>query len=215
MFKDADKKALYDTKLEHLRINLENNNMLCDICENADEAKALIKSLIEDKSSVSVGGSQTLFETGIIDMLREMDINFMDRYQDGLTREDQMQIYRDTFNCDYYLASSNAISMQGDLYNIDGNGNRVAAMIFGPKKVILVVGLNKICADMADAEKHLREVACPANNIRLHKDNPCTKIGRCVECKTDTRICSSFVRLSKQCQKDRIHIIVIKDYFGY
>lgn len=217
---DPSKKQLYIAKLKKMKLALENNRMLCDIVDDETQARELIAQLIPDGSKVSVGGSQTLFETGIIDQLRTMNIDFLDRYELGLDRKAVEQIYRDAFSCDYYLASSNAVTLQGELYNIDGNGNRVAAMIYGPRKVILVVGINKVVADMEEAQIRLRQIACPANNIRIHVanpeiENPCIKAGKCVDCQNDTRICSSFVRLAKQRVAQRIHVIVIMDNFGF
>ena len=105
--------------------------------------------------------------------------------------------------------------MDGCLYNVDGTGNRVAAMIFGPKEVIVIAGLNKICQDEAGALSHIKNCSAPANAIRLNKKTPCVKTGRCMECHSPERICSSFVKLGYQGKVNRMKVIIVEDYLGY
>lgn len=212
---DDSGSKLMDIKFERAKKALKANNMLCDIVDTRDEAARLVESLIEKGSSVGVGGSMTLFELGLIDRLRKMDIDFLDRYADGLSREEVQKIYHDSLNADYYLCSSNAVTMQGELFNCDGNGNRVAAMIYGPKKVIVIVGANKLVSDLESAMERLKSIAAPANNLRLHTNNPCTATGKCMECKSEGRICCSYVVMRKQINKDRIHVILVKKTLGY
>ncbi len=202
-------------KIKKTMENLEKNQMKAYYAKSITQAQMMVQSLLEDGDTVSVGGSMTLFETGIINMLRDLDVHFLDRYKEGNTPEIIGQIYRDTFSADALICSSNAITMEGDLYNIDGNGNRVAAMIFGPKKVIVLAGANKIVPTMKEAEIRLRQIAAPANATRLNLNTPCVHTGECSDCKSPERICSSFVKLSYQRNKDRIHVIILDERAGY
>ena len=131
--------------------NLEKNNMEGFYVEDEKALIEKIDTIVKDGETVSVGGSMTLFETGLIDYLRSGRFNFLDRYKDGLTRDDVKDIYRKTFFADTFFTSSNAVTEDGELYNVDGNGNRVAAMLFGPDKVIAIVGINKIVKNVEEA----------------------------------------------------------------
>ena len=212
---DINTKNLIDIKLEKVKDALIKNNMDARILEDDEAVREEITKIIEDGARVSVGGSQTLFECGIIDLLRGMDICFEDRYAKGLTREEMEEIYHKAFTCDYYLASSNAVTMNGELYNVDGNSNRVSAISYGPKHVILVVGSNKIVKDLEEAKRRVENIAAPANCLRLNKESACTKIGHCVDCKNENRICSTFVTHKYQMKKNRIIVLLVKEEFGY
>lgn len=157
----------------------------------------------------------TLFETGVIEHLRISRYKFLDRYEEGLTKEEINKIFRESFFADAYFASSNAVTEDGKLYNVDGNGNRVAAMLFGPSKVILVVGENKIVKNIDEAIKRNREISAPANAKRLNKSTPCAKVGYCMDCKSKDKICREYTVIESQNNKDRIHIIFLRDQIGY
>lgn len=212
---DQNLKTLFDLKLEKTRNALIKNNMETHIVENTEELRILMNNLVKDKSSVSVGGSQTLFETGIIDDLRSRDIIFHDRYQEGLTKEQIQDVYRKAFSDDYYIMSSNAISEEGHLINVDGNGNRVAALTFGPKHVIVIAGYNKIVVNEKEARQRVQTIAAPANAIRLNKETPCTNFGQCDDCKSKDRICSHYVVTKRQSVAGRIIVILVKENLGY
>ena len=156
-----------------------------------------------------------MFETGIIEHLRIGRYNFLDRYMDGLSRTQIEEIYRKSFFTDTYLTSTNAITEDGELYNVDGNGNRVAAMIYGPKSVIVVAGINKIVKNVDEAVERVRRVAAPANSIRLNKNTPCTKTGYCANCRTDDRICCTYTVFGQQREKNRIKVILVGESLGY
>ena len=157
----------------------------------------------------------TLFETGIIDLLRSGSYKFLDRYQQGLSPDDIMNIYRQSFCADAYLVSSNAITENGELYNVDGNSNRVAAMLYGPKSVIVVAGYNKIVKDIEAAKARLEEVAAPANCVRLNMGTPCTTAGKCCHCNSEGKICCDTVIMGRQRTKDRIKVILVGEELGY
>ena len=173
-----------------------------------------LDNLIEENQTVGVGGSMTLFETGVIDYLRKKPIRFLDRYQEGLSTDQIENIFHQSLLADVYLTSSNAIDRNGNLYNIDGRGNRVAAMIYGPKKVVVIVGMNKIFDDELSAIQHIKNMSCPANALRLHKNTPCVQVGKCVDCQSDDRICSAYVKIARQ-PLGRMTVLVINEELGY
>lgn len=195
--------------------NLEKNNMKGYFVQDEKEVLEKIRELINEGDTIGVGGSMTLFETGIIDILRNGKYDFLDRYEEGLTPEDIKKIFRKSFSADAYLTSSNALTEEGELYNVDGTGNRVAAMIYGPDKIIVIVGINKIVRDLDEAIKRNREWAAPANAKRLNKKTPCSQVGYCMDCKSKDRICNDYVLIRKQANGDRIHVIVVNKEFGY
>lgn len=195
--------------------NLQKNNITACYIEDKKGVLEKINELISEGNTVSVGGSMTLFETGIIDFLRSGKYNFLDRYKPGLTKEDIKDIYRKSFSADAYFTSSNAVTENGELYNVDGNGNRVAAMIYGPDKVIVIVGVNKIVKDVNEAMERNKRTAAPANAKRLDRKTPCAKLGYCVDCNTPDRICNDYVLIKKQGQKDRINVIIVGESLGY
>ncbi|MGN1343053.1 MAG: lactate utilization protein [Traorella sp.] len=198
--------------IETLRRNCENNRFAFDYVENKEECLALIHSLIQPNDIVSVGGSETLKECGILNYLENrQDIEYLDRYH----CEDPHEIFKKAFSGDVYLSSTNALTMQGELYNVDGTGNRIAAMIYGPKKVIIVAGINKIVENIDEAIYRVETIAAIKNNIRLNKDNPCVKVGHCVHCKQPKRICRTYNVLGYSGELNRIHIIVVNEELGY
>lgn len=218
-----EKRATMDTftkKIEMIHLQktkeaLIKNNMEAIVVENKQEALALLQNKIEQRSHVSVGGSMSLFECGVIDLLQTMDIHFDDRYDPSLTREDIEAIYRRAFCSDYYIASSNAVTLQGELYNVDGNANRVAAISYGPKQVILIVGKNKIVKDLGAAIQRVNTISAPANCARLHLDNACTHTGQCMDCQSESRICCTYTVHKRQRVKNRICVILINEILGY
>jgi L-lactate utilization protein LutB len=212
---DKNLKFVYDQMIKRTMENLEKNNM--EAFYAADEAQALeiAKGFIKEGDTVAVGGSQTLFQTGVIELLRNGKYDFLDRYAAGLTAEDTKEIFRKSFFADAYFTSSNALTENGELYNVDGNGNRVAAMIYGPDKVIVIVGFNKIVKDIQAAIERNKQIAAPANNVRLSLSNPCTKVGTCIDCKSPSRICNNYVTIGRQGNKDRIKVIIVEKELGY
>ncbi|MBR3149777.1 MAG: lactate utilization protein [Eubacterium sp.] len=204
--------------------NLEKNGMKPYYCETKEEALEIVKSLINKGESVSNGGSETLKECGVFEVLKSGDYDFIDRT--GLTGEAVRDAYVRAFGCDTYFCSSNAVTERGELYNVDGNSNRVACIVYGPRQVVMLVGKNKIVPDIDAAIKRVKEKAAPPNCVRLSLANPCAKTGKCVSlnlddpymcdgCALDSRICCSYVVSAKQRHKDRIKVIIINEDLGY
>ncbi|NLU52155.1 MAG: lactate utilization protein [Clostridiaceae bacterium] len=212
---DQHLKSIVDKRVHKVMENLQKNNMLAIYLSSKEEVPGKIAELVKEGETVALGGSMSLFEARVIDHLRSGRYNFLDRYAEGLTREQMEEIYRQSFFADAYITSTNAITLDGRLYNVDGNGNRVAAMIYGPKSVIVVAGINKIVNNMDEAYERLRNIAAPANAVRLSKNTPCAKTGTCMDCKSEDRICSSYVILGWQKAKNRIKLILVGEDLGY
>ncbi len=213
-----------DALLERTREALIKNRMNCIVVKTKEEAKEKVLSIIEKGATVACGGSVTLNECGVIDALRSGEYKFLDRFKEGLSGEELTKIYREAFFADYFLSSSNAITEKGELYNVDGRGNRVAAMIYGPDKVIVVAGKNKIVPDLRAADIRVKAHAAPKNTQRLGCETYCNKKGACVAlgkggigagCDSDGRICCDYVVMAHQREKGRITVILVDEALGY
>lgn len=202
-------------KIERTIKALEKNNMKGHFVETVHELHKLLEDLLVEGSTIGLGGSMTLFETKTIDFIRDGNYDLLDRYADGLNAEDIKRIYRESFFANTYLMSTNAITEAGELYNVDGRGNRVAALIYGPDQVIVIAGVNKIVRDLDEAISRNESTAAPANTKRLNLNNPCKEVGYCVDCKSDTRICNNYTFIKRSLVKDRIHVILLNENFGY
>ena len=209
---DKNKYDIIRLKMERTAEALRDNNMYCECVDSTEEALEVVESLLNEGDTVAVGGSMTLEEIGVLDMLRSGNYNFLDRYKDGA---DVQKIFRDSFFADVYLTSSNAITENGELYNVDGNANRVAAMTFGPKSVIVVAGYNKIVKDLDAAKVRVQEIAAPANATSLGCETPCTKTGHCMNCASPKRICATTVIMARQRVQNRIKVILVGEELGY
>ena len=183
-------------------------------CDSVEEAKALALSLVPAGSSASFGGSVTLGETGILEALRTReDITLYDR--DTANGPDEIKkIMHEALSCDYYFMSSNAITTDGELVNIDGNGNRVAALIYGPENVIIIAGMNKIVRNVEEGISRTRNVAAPPNCIRLNKNTPCAANGVCGNCLKET-ICDQIVITRASRVPNRIKVILVGEELGF
>ena len=215
------------TRIDVTIENLKKNNMQPFYVETKEDVLPLIKTLIKEGDTVSNGGSVTLKETGVIDELKSGKYNYLNRSREGITKEEVEEVYRKTYCADAYFASSNAITENGELYNVDGNSNRVSAILYGPKSVIMVCGYNKIVKNLEEAAKRVKEIAAPKNTVRLNLDTYCNKTGHCVSldneecpemcsgCHSEGRICCNFVVTAQQRHKDRIKVIIVGEELGY
>ena len=206
--------------LRECRINkvikaLEENNMNGYLVNSKEELISKIEELTNSGDIVACGGSMSLFEAGVIDHLRSGRYEFLDRYKEGLKPEEIKQIYREAFFCDAYFTSTNAITEDGELYNVDGNGNRVAAMLYGPDKVIVVVGVNKIVKNINEAVERNKSMCAPANAKRLDTNTPCKIKGYCMDCSSTDRICCEYTVIKRQRTANRIHVIFLNENLGY
>ncbi len=200
---------------EHLVKNLKRRHYNAYFCPTRDELLTLLKALIPEGSSITWGGTMTIRDTGIPAMLKqEGKYEVIDR-DEVTTEEEKQRIYRKAFDVDYYLSSVNAMSEDGVMVNIDGNGNRVAAITWGPKHVIFVVGLNKVCQDTDAAIKRARSTAAPINSMRFDMNTPCQADGVCHDCLSPDSICTyiSIQRLSRPA--GRCTVILVGEELGY
>ncbi len=220
--------SAHEPVLNHLYQQLERtadalcmNRMDAHWCKTKEEACELVKQMIPKQAVVSTGGSMTLEECGVTELLRNGDYQFLDRA--AVPKEEVEDLYRKAFSADFYLCSSNAITENGELYNVDGNGNRVAALIYGPKEVIVVAGANKIVPNVGTAIKRVKKLAAPVNAARLHQETPCSRIGGCAGikgdlpsgCHCEDRICCSYVISAYQRVPNRVHVILVAENLGY
>ncbi len=195
--------------------SLKKNNFQATYCSTGSEAVAEILKLIPSNATVGVGGSQAVAELGILDQLAAQGNIILNHNQPGLDATQKLAVRRQQLTCDVFLAGTNAVTMDGKLVNTDGTGNRVAAMIFGPKKVIVVVGMNKIVKDLAAAEQRIKSWAAPFNNKRLNTPNPCVKAGECQDCQGPTRICNVTTIIGKRPSLTDIHIFIVGEDLGF
>lgn len=221
-----NEKILIKEKIEKVISALEKNNIQGFYAEDSCKAVELVKSLLSENDTLSFGGSVTLKQCGVMDLIQNGNYKLLDRSREGITREEIEEIYRQTFSADVYLSSSNAITENGELYNVDGFANRVSAISFGPKSVIIVAGYNKIVPTLDDAVLRVKTVAAPKNCVRLSKDTYCAKCGKCVSllktdpqmtdgCDSADRICRHYVVTAKQAKNNRIKVILVGEELGY
>lgn len=202
---------------------LRKNHMLAEYVSCKEDVLPLIRTLIPQGSTVATGGSRTLDETGVIDLLRNGDYIFFDRSIPTLTAEEKAEMTTKGATADVYLCSSNAITEQGELYNVDGFSNRVAAIANGPKKVILIVGINKIVPNIQAAVHRVKTIAAPLNAKRLNYDTYCLRTGVCMGldgdmtdgCNSPSRICCNYLISTQQRVKNRIHVILVGESLGF
>lgn len=208
-------------KLERTADALCMNRMDAHWVKTKEEALALVKTMIPQNAVVASGGSATLKECGIMELLRSGDYRYLDR--EACAPEEITDLYRKTFSADVYLCSSNAVLESGALYNVDGNSNRVAALTFGPSSVIVVAGANKIVPTLEDAIARVKRLAAPVNTMRLSQDTPCARCGVCAGingemtagCRSEQRICCSYVVNAWQRVPNRIKVILVAESLGF
>lgn len=209
---DKNKALILEKRIERTVAALCKNNFDAHAIKDTGELLKTLDELIPEGASCSVGGSMTLFETGVIDYLKSGRFHYLDRYAEGVDVE---RVFHDALSCDAYLTSSNAITENGELYNVDGKGNRVAALVYGPEKVIVIAGANKIVKDLDAAVARKGEFATPMNAVRLGIETPCTKTGFCSDCKSPGRLCCHELISHQQRVKNRITVLILPDSYGY
>ena len=190
---------------------LESRNMSGYYAASKEDALKKALELIPEGSSVTMGGAMSAHEIGLVSALKEGNYNFIDREEYEDKREAMLQAY----DVDVFLSSTNAITEDGVLVNIDGTANRVSAIAYGPKKVVFIVGMNKVCDDVDGAMKRARNVAAPINAQRFAKNTPCAKTGSCMDCKSPESICCQFLITRYSRFADRIHVILVNDNLGF
>lgn len=222
---DKFKAETIKTKVNLTIEALKANNMNAFYAETSADAVEIAKTILKDGDTISHGGSVTLKEAGFTELFGSGKYNYLDRSK-ATTAEETMEIYRKTFSADVFFTSSNAVTVKGELYNVDGNSNRVAPMLFGPDKVVVVVGVNKLVNSIDDAVARVKEIAAPANCVRLEKNTYCKANSKCVTaddkngdfcagCKSEDRICCNYTVMSHQRNKGRVNVIIVNEELGY
>ena len=222
---DANIKKIMDIRVKTVIRALEANHMTCRYVENKEDALKLIKEIIPSEAHTATGGSATLTECGIIDYLKA-NTDYADRYA-ATTPESRREAELKAYSAQFYLASANAVTEHGEIYQVDGNSNRISALAYGPEKVIMVVGINKIVKDLRSAVERTKRYAAPANATRFGKGCFCEKAGHCIQasfsdehlmcaatCGDDT-ICRNTLIMSRQRDNGRITVILVGESLGY
>lgn len=193
---------------------LEKRNMIAHICADRNECREMILSLIPAGSSVSWGGSESMKQCALPEALKAAgQYTVLDR---GEYPPEKMQdFYVSSFCSDYFLMGTNAITLDGELINVDGNGNRVASLIFGPKHVFVIAGMNKVVPDVAQGYIRTRNLASPPNTLRLAKNTPCASLGKCGDCLSPDCICNQIVVTRRSRDKERIHVFLVCEDLGF
>lgn len=218
---------MMDSRIQKTLEALESNNITAVYTPDSAAAVDYVKSRLTPGCSIRTGGSVSLAESGVLKLISDPEYNFRDRNAQGITKEEQLDIYRTTIGCDFFLCSANAVTENGEIINVDGFANRISAIPFGPKNVIMIVGRNKIVADLKEGFLRVKRIAAPKNSVRLGLNNPCAKLGHCVSllknespdicggCKSPSRICRNYLVSAMQAEKGRITVVIVGEELGY
>ena len=208
------KQQAFETTANTIIKNLALRNMEGFFFETSAQAVEAILSMIPEESSISWGGSETFKETGMLNALKAGNYKLIDR-STVTTAEERRAQYGEMAMSDYFFMSSNAVTLNGELVNIDGNSNRVGLLVHGPQHVFILVGMNKIVSDVESAVKRIRAHACPPNAKRLNKSTPCGLIGKCGECLSSECMCNNIVITRRSGHTGRIKVFFIAEELGY
>ena len=223
---DANRRKALQMTVSRTMRALEQNNMKAAYVETREDALKLVRSLIPEGSTTSSGGSVTLAECGIMDYLKEKT-DYIDRNMPGIGEDEARRLVARMYVSDWFLSSANAITQHGEIYQVDGRSNRISCLVFGPRKVIIVAGVNKIVPDLRVAVERVKHTAAPANCIRLSCDTFCAKSGVCISpsfdesdlmCHADCgqgTICCNTLIMKRQREKDRVTVILVGEDLGY
>ena len=190
---------------------LKSRNMTGYYAASKEDALKCALEIIPEGSTVTMGGAMSVHEIGLVQALKDGNYQFIDREAIADPREAMLAAY----DADVFLASANAITEDGIMVNIDGNSNRVSAIAQGPRKVVFIVGMNKVCDDVDGAIKRARNVAAPINAQRFELSTPCVKTGACADCKSPDTICCQFLITRFSRHEGRIHVILVNDSLGF
>ncbi len=204
----------YEKAAERTILALKRNNFEAKYVAKAADALDELWKMIPEGASVGVGGSLTLNTIGFFEEAQKRPIKLLNPIVKGITPEEGDRIRRAVFSADFFVSSSNAITEDGQLFNIDATGNRVAPMMFGPKKVVLICGANKIVKNLAEAQQKVQELTAPMNVKRLGYKDPCGQTGACADCSSPERICNCYVILAKKPRRVDFMIYIVGEFLG-
>jgi L-lactate utilization protein LutB len=203
------------TRLRRVKRALEKNGMRAYVVQTGEQATRKVLSLIAKGGEVGLGGSRTVAEIGLLEALRSGDYRLHDQYAPGMSLRNSVSVRKKGTHARYFVSGSNAVTEDGKLVNMDGMGNRLAGFCFGPEKVIMVVGRNKVVSDVEEAMWRVRNVAAPMNAKRFGLETPCVRTGKCTDCDSPQRICNLTLIIEKQKIKGRVTVILINQELGF
>ena len=225
---DANRNKVREMSIARTMERLRKNNMEAAFLPSAQDVVPMLRSMLEENCTIALGGSMTLVESGALKLVKSDTYRLIDRYEQGLSPEELRARFIEAFSADVFLSSVNAITEHGELYCVDGTSNRVGALLFGPKKVIIIAGWQKIVPSLRDAVDRVKRISAPANAIRLEKDTPCVKSGHCVAPFCDDRnlmaiptgacdagICSNMIVMGRQPRNGRVSVLIVGEELGY
>ena len=208
-------------------ISLESNNINAVYAETKAEVCEIVKNMLSYGAVITAGGSMSLKESGVWDIINSPEYDFRDRTKSGISDEERIEAFKSAIGCDFFFCSTNALTEKGELVNVDGNANRISSIAFGPKKVVMVVGINKIVKDIDEGLLRIKKIAAPKNAVRLNTGTPCQKLGHCIAleksdcpamtdgCKSPRRMCIEYLISGFQKEKGRITVILCGETLGY
>jgi L-lactate utilization protein LutB len=206
-------KKYYEKRGSILVKNLKSRHFEAYYCATKEEALEKALELIPKGATVGWGGVMSAHQIGLVEALHQGDYRLVDRDK-GETPEEKLQAAKDCMFADVFLTGANGLSLEGEMVNIDGTGNRVAAIVYGPKEVLVIAGMNKVCDTLEEAVKRAREVAAPLNMMRFMKDTPCAATGKCGDCKAEGCICNQIV-ITRHCRPvGRIQFVLVGEQLG-
>ena len=207
-------REFFDKRGPILVKNLQKRHFEAYYCPTKEDALAQVMELMPEGSTVGWGGAVSAAQVGVQEAVHAGNYNVIDRDQFSDPAE-KLRCMRECFNADYFITGANAISLDGQMVNIDGNGNRVGMIVYGPKHIIVVAGMNKVCATIEDAVKRARTIAAPMNQQRFGLPNPCTCTGVCGDCLTETSICNQIL-ITRNCKPaGRIKFVLVGEELGF
>ena len=207
--------------------SLENNNINAAYAETKEEVCKIVKNMLFKGAVITAGGSMSLKESGVWDIISSPEYDFRDRSRQGISEEERTEAYKAAIGCDFFFCSSNAVTENGELINVDGNANRISSIAFGPKKVVMVVGVNKLVKDIDEGLLRIKKIAAPKNAVRLNTGTPCQKLGHCIAleksecpamtdgCKSPRRMCIEYLISGFHKEKGRLNVILCGETLGY
>jgi L-lactate utilization protein LutB len=210
-----EKRAYWQARLAEVKRALERNGITALVVESGAEARDKVLSMIEPGATIGLGGSRTVSEIGLLEALRSGEHNLIDQYAPGMSKDAVMEARKAGTHADCFIAGSNAVTDDGKIVNVDGLGNRLAGFCFGPDRVIIVVGRNKIVENVDAAIWRVRNIAAPMNARRFGASTPCAKTARCHDCDIPERICNLTLIIEKQRQPGRMTVILVNEELGF
>lgn len=214
-------------QIEKVIASLENNNISTVYAETKAEVCEIVKNMLFKGAVITAGGSMSVKESGVWDIINSPEYDFRDRTKQGITEREKTEAHKAAIDCDFFFCSANAVTENGELINVDGNANRISSIAFGPKKVVMIVGSNKIVKDIDEGLLRVKKIAAPKNAVRLNTGTPCQKLGHCIAleksdypamtdgCKSPRRMCIEYLISGFHKEKGRMNVILCGETLGY